>query len=338
MVQLATGAVGPTGVRSAGTPRSSAGTEVRRTDPGPRPYGHAVAIGGGHGLSRTLRALPRIAETVTAIVTSADDGGSSGRLRRELDVLPPGDLRMALVALTDRGRLTRLLQYRFPRGDLAGHALGNLIIVALQDLHGGDLVAALDDLGDMLGAAGRVLPCTRTPVVLHADAAGGRVAGQEAVATTPRVERVWLEPRTVEATPEAVSAIVDADLVVIGPGSLYTSILPNLLVDDIAAALREARAPVAFVANLREQPGETEGMGLADHVTALLDHVPDLDVTALIAHDGPRPSGPGRPLSVETGAIDALVERVVTADLLDGADGHEPAALARVLSDLVRDP
>lgn len=304
----------------------------------PAGRGRAVAIGGGHGLSRTLKSLTRIHDRVTAVVTVADDGGSSGRLRRDLGVVPPGDLRQALAALAADERLPALLQYRFDRGELAGHALGNLIIVALADLHGGDMQAALDDVAELLRVRGRVVPCSTTPVTLHARTQAGTVAGQRLVAGTPRVEQVWAEPADAAANPAAVAAIEAADIVVLGPGSLYTSLLPNLLVPGIAAAVARSRAPLVFVANLREQPGETEGMDLPDHLDALRDHVPSVRPAVIVAHEGAEPSGPGRPLKVDAAALAAYRAQVVVEDLLDDEDGHDPAKLAAVLDALTLRP
>lgn len=300
------------------------------------PEMRAVAIGGGHGLSRSLQALTRAADHITAVVTAADDGGSSGRLRRDLGIVPPGDLRMALAALSPRTRPVEILQYRFDRGELDGHSLGNLVVAALEDLHSGDVVAALDELADMLDVPGRVVPSTTTAVWLHAEAEGDVVEGQVAVAGTSRVERVWLEPADAPGTPAAVEAIGTADLVVLGPGSLYTSLLPNLLVGDIADAVRASTAPVVLIANLREQPGETEGMTLGEHLEALARHVPGLPLGAVVVHDGARPNGPGRALRADAGAVARLGVDVITADLLDGDDGHDPGALAAVLRRVVR--
>ena len=292
----------------------------------------AVAIGGGHGLARSLVALRDVADRVAAIVTVADDGGSSGRLRRDLGVLPPGDLRMAATALAHRARLAEVISYRFERGELGGHSLGNLVLVALQDLHGGDLVAALDELALHLGIAGRVLPCTTAPVTLHASSAAGGVSGQAAIAETSRLRRVWLSPPAPPATPAALDAIAEAELIVLGPGSLYTSLLPNLLVPGIATALQDTPAPVVLVANLREQPGETEGMDLADHLDVLADHAPEVRIDALLVHDGARPSGPGRALDAHGSRLADRPVPIHTADLLDRQDGHDPAALARALT------
>lgn len=296
-----------------------------------RRLARAVAIGGGHGLSRSLVALTALADEVTAVVTVADDGGSSGRLRRDLGVLPPGDLRMALAALAGGSELSRLLQYRFPAGELAGHSLGNLILVALQDLHDGDLVAALDRLATVLGIPGRVLPCTTTPVVLHARTAAGHVAGQATLSATRRIERVWLEPADPAACPDAVAAIAAADVVVLGPGSWFTSLLPNLLVPGLAAALTAGAARVVLVTNLREQPGETEGRTLGDHLAALLAHVPGLRLDAIVAHQGRDPAAHGAPLRIDAAELAAWAPRVVVADLLDAEDAHDPALLAAAL-------
>jgi uncharacterized cofD-like protein len=302
---------------------------------GPGDGSRAVALGGGHGLSRSLRALTRVVDHVTAVVTVADDGGSSGRLRRDLGVLPPGDLRMAMAALCPDEDLATVLQYRFAAGELAGHSLGNLILVAAQDLTG-DVVTGLDEVMRLLDLRGRVLPCTTADVTLSASAGGDRVDGQVSVASTSRVDRVWLEPADVPATPEALLAIRRADLVVLGPGSLYTSILPNLLVPDVAAAVAASLAPVVLVSNLREQPGETEGLDLPDHLAALATHVPDVRVTHLVVHDGPDPAGPGRRLKADPVALRDHVDEVVSADLLDGHDGHDPASLAAVLDGILR--
>ncbi len=318
------------------------------------PAGTAVAIGGGHGLARTLRALPDVVETVTAVVTAADDGGSSGRLRAEHDVIGLGDLGMALTALardeafppgpttagvlapgpTTAGQLAELLGHRFDRGELAGHSLGNLVLVALQQLCDGDILVALDRLARLLDIPGRVWPCTTMSVSLHGCTVGGGapVHGQASLARSAHLERVWLEPRSPTATPQAVDAITEADLVVLGPGSLYTSLLPNLLVPGIARAIAAARGPVVMVANLREQPGETEGMTISDHLEALRAHVPDLRVDVLLGHAGSRPAGPGVVLDATDPGVADRVGRVELADLLDDRAGHAPRALAAALS------
>lgn len=305
------------------------------TSAGPARGRSAVTIGGGHGTARTLRALPTIVDQVTAIVTVADNGGSSGRLRRDLDVVAPGDLRMALTALARDPELARLVDFRFSQGELAGHSLGNLMLIALQSLAGGDLVAALDRCAALLDIPGRVLPCTTVPVTLHGRTPAGLVTGQVAIAATSRLQQVWLDPADAPPTEEAIDAIEAADLVVLGPGSLYTSLLPNLLVPDVSAALARSHAPVVLVSNLREQAGETEGMSLTDQVAALHAHVRDLHLDVIVAHEGQRPSGPGTALAVDPEALAPFAERVIAADLLDGEDGHDPDRLAAVLASVL---
>lgn len=289
-----------------------------------------VAVGGGHGLSRSLAALARLDVDTTAVVAMADDGGSSGRLRRDLGVSPPGDLRKALATLLDDDELSTWLEHRFEVGELAGHSLGNLMLIAMQETRGGDLVGALDRLGALFGARGRVLPSTREGVELVADGRDGRVTGQAAIARSSGHRTVHLDPPDVAATPEAVAAIDAADLVVFGPGSLFTSILPNVLVREIAEALARTRAELLLVANLREQPGETTGMDLSAHLDVFRDHLPGRPLDRLLAHAGPAPAGPG--VHLVAPRSHPYVRRIETADLLDGADGHDPLALAAALA------
>lgn len=257
----------------------------------------AVAIGGGTGLPAVLRGLLGLDFDVTAVVTVADDGGSSGLLRRELGMLPPGDARNCLVALADPdSALARVFNYRFPLGEgLAGHALGNLIIAALADIRGG-FPEALEAAAELLGARGRVLPSTLADVRLHALDAGGReVAGQANVARSDApVETVYLEPEDPPGYPPAVEAIAKADAVVIGPGSLYTSILPNFLVAGVADALRACRGRRVYVCNVANQRGETEGMDAAEHVRALVDHGLAGAIDDVIVHEcAPAPAAAG---------------------------------------------
>lgn len=298
-----------------------------------------AAIGGGHGLARALEALVQLGADTTAVVTAADDGGSSGRLRRDLGVIALGDLRQALLALTPRGAaeasLAALMGHRYEHGELAGHAVGNLALVALWERHDGDVQAAIDELAALLGCAGRVVPATTAHVDLHATVAGARVDGQASVASAPgRIERVWLEPEDAAASPAALQAVAAADTVILGPGSLYTSIAAALCVADLADAVRGARH-VVWVANVATQPGETHGLDLAAHVDALQATVGPLHIDALVVHDGPPPEGPGTPLVVQG---DLGVGAVVGGDLCarDGADrvlaAHDPQRLAAVLA------
>jgi uncharacterized cofD-like protein len=298
-----------------------------------------TAVGGGHGLARSLEALLALGADPTAVVTVADDGGSSGRLRRQHGVMALGDMRMALQTLATDDAWAVLFGHRFAGGDLGGHALGNLAMLALVERAGGDVVAALDEAARLLGCRGRVLPCTTDPVTLVAEVDGRPVAGQVAIATTSgRHRAVWLEPRDPAACAEAVEAIAGADAVVLGPGSLYTSIIPNLLVPGIADALRAAAAPIAYVANLTGQPGETGGMDLQAHVDALLAHLPGTEVVVVV-HDGPPARGSGDPLG--TAVVHDRVAAVHRADLATRAtDGtplaaHDPLALARALEPLL---
>jgi uncharacterized cofD-like protein len=300
-----------------------------------------VALGGGHGLSGTLSALRRVTDRLTAVVTVADDGGSSGRLREELGVLPPGDLRMALSALcddSDWGRTWRdVLQHRFTSaGDLDRHAVGNLLIVALWELLG-DTVDGLDWVGRLLGARGRVLPMAAVPLAIEADVrrADGHVdlvRGQShvAVARDPIAE-VRLVPEAPPALPEAVAAVDEADWVVLGPGSWYTSVIPHLPVPDLAAALHRTAARRIVVLNLTAD-AETPGMGPCEHLDALRQHAPALRVDAVIADPG----------SVDD--VDELAERTHAAGgrlLLrqvrrgDGTPRHDPLRLAAAISDVV---
>lgn len=285
----------------------------------------AVAIGGGTGLPLVLACLLRGGFDTTAVVTVADDGGSSGHLRRELGILPPGDIRNCLVALAEPGsELARVFQYRFPGGDgLAGHALGNLIIAALTDLEGG-FAEAVERAGEMLGVRGRVLPATLADVVLSGrDAWGNLVAGQANVAVSEGpVRTVCLEPADVPAYPPAIEAIATADLVVIGPGSLFTSIIPNFLVTEVANAVRASRGRVVYICNVANQRGETFGMDAADHVAALVAHGLEGRLDAVIVNSAPLPAdasavdaGPD-----VAGRIERLGVRVVSAPLADPAN------------------
>jgi uncharacterized cofD-like protein len=311
---------------------------------GTQPDGpNVAAVGGGHGLARALGALRRLDVRPTAVVTVADDGGSSGRLRRELGVIPPGDLRMALLTLARHDDLAGALGHRFQAGGLDGHALGNLLLVALAEQSDGDFVAALDRAARLLDCAGRVLPATCDSVQLKASVAGEEVGGQVRVATaTGRVERVWLEPERPRACPAAVDALAGADVVVLGPGSLFTSVIATLLVPGLPEALTGGSARVVYVANLLTQPGETSGLTLADHVDALVAHVPGLELDAVVAHDGPvGATGDGaQPLGHSL--THPRVRRVVAADVAartpDGAVawGHDPTRLAAALRPLLR--
>lgn len=259
--------------------------------------GRVVALGGGHGLAASLAALKLVADQVTAVVTVADDGGSSGRLRAEYDVLPPGDLRMALAALcadSDWGHTWRdVLQHRFGGdGALAGHSLGNLLIVALWDLLG-DTVAGLDLVGGLLRSRGRVLPMAAVPLQIEACIRGHdpqrpddvvTVLGQHRVASsTGVVEQIRILPEDPPGCPESLQAVRDADWVVIGPGSWFTSVLPHVLVPQLREALATTSARRLLTLNLELHAGETRGFRAADHLTSLAAHAPALRIDTVLA-------------------------------------------------------
>jgi uncharacterized cofD-like protein len=304
-----------------------------------------VALGGGHGLAASLAALRRLTPDLTAVVTVADNGGSSGRLRDEFGVLPPGDLRMALAALCgdDRWGQTwaRVLQHRFAsEGEMDGHAVGNLLIVALWQLLG-DHVVGLDWVGSLLGARGRVLPMAVTPIDIMAQVRGAdpaapeevsTVSGQVAVATTPgEVLEVSLEPADPKACPEATRAINEADWVVLGPGSWYSSVIPHLLVPDLRAALVATPGKVVVTLNLEAQPGETEGYTPEDHLAVLHRTAPDLRVHTVLADPASVPD-----VDALRAMTDRLGARLVLADVaLAGAPGqHDPDKLGRAYADV----
>lgn len=308
-----------------------------------------VALGGGHGLAAVLGALRLLTPKLTAIVTVADDGGSSGRLREELGALPPGDLRMALAALAapdgHAADWASAFQHRFAgSGPLAGHAVGNLLLTGLMECLG-DPVAALDRAASLLGAAGRVLPLACQPLDIEADVAGvdpGRpqdvsvIRGQHRVAvTTGTVLSVRLLPDNPTACPEAVAAVLAADVVVLGPGSLFTSMLPHLLVPELHEALVAAKAQRVLILNLAPQPGETSGFSPEAHLEVLAKQAPELRFDVVLAD-------PGRVLDSRglIGAADALGARVVLAAVADQQDParHDPSKLAVALAGLLGGP
>ncbi|WP_198659197.1 uridine diphosphate-N-acetylglucosamine-binding protein YvcK [Nocardiopsis sp. FIRDI 009] len=307
-----------------------------------------VALGGGHGLHASLSALRRVTTDVTAIVTVADDGGSSGRLRRELGVLPPGDLRMALAALCGDDEWghtwSQVIQHRFrSEGELHGHAVGNLLIVALWELLG-DSVAGLDWVGQLLGAHGRVLPMSSVPLDIAAEVAGidpdrpeelTTVRGQVACASTSgQVRSISLIPEAPPASPQAVKAVREADWVVFGPGSWFTSVLPHLLVPDLAHALVTTRARRVVTLNLSPQRGETDGFRPETYLEVLHEHAPKLGVDVVLADRGTVEDV--EPLERVVRAVGGRLE---LADLGrdDGSPRHDAerlaAAFERILSD-----
>ncbi|MGW5051712.1 gluconeogenesis factor YvcK family protein [Actinokineospora sp. NPDC004072] len=303
----------------------------------------AVALGGGHGLQATLGALRAITDDITAVVTVADDGGSSGRLRRELGLLPPGDLRKALTALAGPDAWRTVFEHRFGgTGALAGHAVGNLVLAGLLEVLG-DSVAALAEAGRLLGVTGRVLPMCTEPMDIEADVTGldedpatvRRIRGQVAVATTPgRVHRIRLcnarrRGELPTACPDAVTAVREADLVLLGPGSWFTSVLPHLLVPELHDALVETAATRVVVLNLVPQAGETAGFSPEQHLDVLCEHAPGLRVDAVVADADAVPT-PDR-LRRAAGALGATawLDSVTNAA---APERHDPAALGATLA------
>jgi uncharacterized cofD-like protein len=287
-----------------------------------------VALGGGHGLSVVLRAAREYAGTITGIVSVADDGGSSGRLRRDFGVPAPGDLRRCLVALAGSGTVWRdAFEHRFGGGELGGHALGNLVIVGLTETLG-DFTAALQEAGRLLDAVGRVFPATTDAVVLKADVEGEAVEGQVAVQNSAgRIRRVELVPSDAAPPAEAIAAIATADQVVLAPGSLYTSLLPVLCVRDLRAAVAAAPGRVLQIANLRPQQPETAGLDATDHLLAVKEHGARVDAF-LYQRDGV--------LAADDAVIRDWGVEPVPAEVARG-DGlvHDPGRLAGALRALL---
>lgn len=307
------------------------------------PVGKVVALGGGHGLAATLSALRLVATQITAVVTVGDDGGSSGRIRRELSVLPPGDLRMALAALASDDAWHRLvadaLQHRFGgQGALAGHSVGNLLITGITEVLDRDPVAGLDAVGRIVGAVGRVLPMSLTPLEIAAQVSGidpahpsdiRRIRGQVAVATTPgRVQSIELLPAEAPACPQACAAIVDADHIIFGPGSWFTSVLPHLLVPDLRRALETSPGRRYVSLNLEPQAGETDNFTLTELLEVFTAHAPGVQIDGVIADSAAVAGSAGLRTECER-----LGARLVVSDLASGESvtSHDPTKYARAL-------
>lgn len=247
-----------------------------------------VVIGGGTGLSIILRGLKKHALNLTAIVTVADDGGSSGILRDELDMLPPGDIRNVIISLANTEPLLEsLMQHRFEKGEgLAGHSLGNLLIAAMQEITG-DFVLAIKELSRVLAVKGQVLPATLQKVVLVAEMEDGTfIKGESKIPHSgKKIKRIHIEPKDVKPLEDAKSAIKEADIIMIGPGSLYTSIIPNLLVNDLKQSILSAKGKKIYISNLMTQPGETDGYDILDHIQAIEKHVGKRFIDCVLVHD-----------------------------------------------------
>lgn len=317
-------------------------SRYRRRERGPK----IVAIGGGHGLSTLLRGLKQHTANLTAIVTVADDGGSSGRLRRELGVLPPGDFRNCIAALADDEALTtQLFQYRFGNGSgLNGHSFGNLFITAMAEVTGSFERAILES-GRVLAVRGHVLPSTLSDVTLTADlkippAGVNRVAGESSITEAHgSIERIYLEPDNAPAYPGAVRALLDADLIVAGPGSLYTSVLPNLLVPDVRRAVEASPALKVYVCNVATQRGETDGYSVGDHVAALAVNGGSNLFPVVLANDnlGVDFDAPSGVELVAPAVPPAADYRLITVDLVDHERPwrHDDEKLAQTLLSLL---
>lgn len=308
---------------------------------------HVVALGGGTGLSSLLRGLKRRELDISAVVSVADDGGSSGRLRRELGMLPPGDIRNVLVALADDESLMgRLFQHRFADGDLSGHPFGNLILAALTQVTG-SFDEAVREASRVLKVNGRVIPGTLEHVRLWAEREDGSEAcGETLIASgVGACRRVWLDPEPA-AHPDALAAIADADLVLLGPGSLFTSVLPHLAVGEIAEAVSQATGLRVYVCNIMTQPGETDGLDALAHLDRVLEMAPG-GVDVVVVHDGRlEPAALAtyaaqgqEPVAIDIVALETRGVRVVAADIAedDHAVRHAPEALGDLLEPLARE-
>lgn len=306
-----------------------------------------VCVGGGTGLSTLLSGLKGFTRNITAVVAVTDEGGSSGRLRQEWGVLPPGDVRNCLVALAeDDNSLNRILNFRFDRGELEGHSLGNLILLAACELSG-DFSKAVEEMNRMLAIRGRVLPVTTETVVLHGETMEGSfVKGELEISENGnRMKRMWLEPASAKPLPDVIDAIPTSDLIVLGPGSLFTSILPNLLLEEVTSAIRSAPVPKVYVANLMTQSSETEGMNITAHldwIASVLGMMPDY----IVVNNVPIPNDYLARYR-ERGAVPLYLSReeeqyierqkcsIVYADLVNIKDGKYLRHHARNLADIL---
>ncbi len=315
----------------------------RRLHRGPK----IVAIGGGTGLSHLLRGLKDYSAKITAIVTVADDGGSSGRLRREIGVPPPGDIRNCLAALADEEKLlTELFQYRFRAGDgLVGHSFGNLFLTAMSDI-AGDFEQAIAASSKVLAVRGEVLPATLSDVSLWAELADGRrIEGESSITkANGKILKIGCTPANPPALPRALEALREADFIIIGPGSLYTSVIPNLLVKEIAEAIANSQVPRIYVCNIMTQPGETDGYSVADHIRAI-DRACGRPLFDAVVVQGKVPSAKSLirysqensyPVVLDREAVTQLGRRIVIANVMDedkntGLIRHNSQRLAGML-------
>jgi uncharacterized cofD-like protein len=294
-----------------------------------------VVIGGGTGLSTLLRGIKEHTSNITAVVTVADDGGSSGRLREELGIPAVGDIRNCIAALADSEPLmAELLQYRFPgegEASLGGHTIGNLLLAAMASVQGDDFEEGVRQMNRVLAVRGQVVPATGTAVTLHARLLdGAEVVGQSEIGKSTKIDKVWLTPEDVSASDDATRAIDEADLVVIGPGSLYTSIMPSLLLPELLAAVRASEAVKLFICNVATQKGESQGYDLSDHLAALERHTGSGWIDVVLANnrfDARRPGGyAAAPVKLRwppvTARPDVALPRLVLEDVVDADNAH----------------
>lgn len=316
-----------------------------RLDKGPK----IVVIGGGTGLSNLLRGLKAHTSNLSAIVTVADDGGSSGRLRKDFQMIAPGDLRNCLVALAEQeGVMENLFRYRFEgNNELSGHSFGNLFITALAQVYDGEIEEALEAASKLLRVRGRVIPSSTELIKLSAEMMDGSIVdGESNIPHSGKpIRRVFSTPTNPKPEGAALQAIDEADVIILGPGSLYTSIIPNLLTDKIADHVRASKANKIYIANVMTQPGETSGYSLADHVQAIIDHSGVGIIDTVLANDGPLPiqmveqySAVGsEPVAIDSKRLREMGIRTVRANLIsrDKPAIHDPERLGKVLMDIV---
>jgi len=309
-----------------------------------------VLIGGGTGLPVLLRGLKKYPVEISAIVTVADDGGSSGRIRNEMDIPSPGDIRNVLAALSDvEPLLEKMFQHRFETGDeLSGHSLGNLIIAALTSITG-DFVHAVKELSKVLNVRGQVLPSANQSVVLHAEMEDGSIVSGESKipCSGKKIKRVFLTPEVIQPLPETLTAIQEADLIVIGPGSLYTSILPNLMVPGLGEAVCHAHAKKVYVCNLMTQAGETNHYTAADHVQAIFNHMDSACIDTILVNDEDVPEPVmhryrkelAQPVVYDVKRLMGLGLEVVSGNILTYKGGvirHDTEKVAEILYDILK--
>ena len=318
--------------------------EKRRLGKGP----NVTVVGGGHGLSVLLRGIKSATSNVTAVVTVADDGGSSGRLREEFGIIPPGDLRNCLVALADTEPLMeKLFQYRFKgQSELAGHSFGNLFIAAMSEVTG-DMEQALRESSKVLAVKGQVLPASKDHVRLDAVMEDGTVVQGEShiPEVHKRIHRVRLFPEEVQPVQSALDALLHADAIILGPGSLYTSIMPNLLVDEVAETIRKSKAIKIYICNVMTQPGETDGYTASMHAKAIIDHGGKGIIDYMLVNDAPisvemqdfYAAKGAYPVEVDEEAINALGVGFVKADIINENEviRHDPDKLSRAVMNMV---